>query len=390
MKKKAKCESIIVGIDATNLRQGGGITHLIELLGSVQPENFGIAMVVIWGNASTLSKVKKQPWLIMKIPEEMSGGLIKRAFWQLFKLSSAVKEMGCDILFVPGGAYLGGFKPVVTMSRNLLPFEFKELFRYGLSTLTLKMLVLRFIQSKSFKEADGLIFLTSYAKEVILSTIGSIKGDSCIIPHGANERFSCEPRPQKNIDQYSTEHPYRILYVSIIDQYKHQWHVVEAVRMLRDLGWSLTLDLVGPAYLPALRRLKKVIKNIDPDESWVKYHGVINFEDLHQMYRQSDLGVFASSCENMPNILLEIMSSGLPIACSEMGPMPEILGSAGLYFDPENPYDIARSLRDLIDSPLLRSDLSKKSYQLSREFSWPNCSEKTFKFLSKIAMQGMK
>jgi len=45
------------------------------------------------------------------------------------------------------------------------------------------------------------------------------------------------------------------------------------------------------------------------------------------------------------NILVEAMASGLPIACSNRGPMPEVLGDAGVYFDPEDPHDIARALR---------------------------------------------
>jgi glycosyltransferase involved in cell wall biosynthesis len=51
----------------------------------------------------------------------------------------------------------------------------------------------------------------------------------------------------------------------------------------------------------------------------------------------------------MPNILLEAMAAGLPIACSNRGPMPEVLGTAGLYFNPENPAEIACAIRTVID-----------------------------------------
>ena len=35
----------------------------------------------------------------------------------------------------------------------------------------------------------------------------------------------------------------------------------------------------------------------------------------------------------MPNTLVEAMASGLPIACSDRGPMPEVLGDGGVLFD---------------------------------------------------------
>ena len=87
----------------------------------------------------------------------------------------------------------------------------------------------------------------------------------------------------------------------------------------------------------------------------------------------------------MPNILLEGMASGLPIACSNRGPMPEVLSDAGVYFDPENEDDIARALRELIDSPELRTRLAKASFERVQAYSWRRCASETFGFLANIA-----
>jgi glycosyltransferase involved in cell wall biosynthesis len=87
----------------------------------------------------------------------------------------------------------------------------------------------------------------------------------------------------------------------------------------------------------------------------------------------------------MPNILLEGMASGLPIACSNCGPMPEVLGDAGVYFDPENPKDIARALRELIESPVLRTKSAESSFERVRRYSWRRCADETFRFLAEIA-----
>ena len=126
--------------------------------------------------------------------------------------------------------------------------------------------------------------------------------------------------------------PYKILYVSIIDQYKHQWHVVNAVNILRKEGYPICLDLVGPSYSPALRRLNSTIEKVDPLGQWVSYQNEIPSMNYIKRYANADLGLFASSCENMPNILLEMMASGLPIVSSDRGPMPDILLDGGLYF----------------------------------------------------------
>lgn len=378
---------LVVGIDATNLRQGGGRTHLIELLRAANPEAHGISRVVVWGSRATLALLDDRSWLAKVNPPAQEGGLLARSLWQRSHLSKAARESGCDVLFVPGGNYTGNFHPVVTMSQNMLPFEWRELRRYGWSWLSLKLVLLRLSQSRTFRLADGVIFLTTYANNSVQQVTGVLP-NTALIPHGLNPRFVQTPRAQQSVEAFSPATPLRMLYVSIIDQYKHQWHVVEAVSNLRQrTGWSLALDLVGPAYPPALRRLQACIQRCDPGGSWVRYHGAVPFDQLHTLYGQADLGIFASSCENMPNILLETMAAGLPTACSNRGPMPEVLGDAGVYFEPEQPSDITRALRELIDSPQLRTEMAQASYQRARQFSWQHCADETFGFLAAVAQQ---
>lgn len=383
---KKKC-GMVIGIDATNLRRGGGVTHLVELLATAHPERHGFDKVLVWGGRKTLSTMEDRGWLEKINIPELDKGLLQRSFWQRFKLAGAAHAAGCDVLFAPGGSCSAHFHPVVTMSRNMLPFEWSELRRYGWSLLALKLLLLRWVQSQTFRRADGVIFLTEYARRGVLRVTGPLSAATTIIPHGLNSRFQIGPKAQLPIFEYNHAKPYRVLYVSIIDQYKHQWQVVEAVAALRQEGIPVSLDLVGPAYPPALARLQETLARLDPEGSWVRYHGAIPFEALHQYYAEADAGLFASSCENMPNILLETMASGLPVACSNRGPMPEVLGDTGVYFDPEQPRDIARALRELIDSPQLRTELAQASHRRAQQFSWQRCADETFGFLVEVARQ---
>ena len=380
-----KVKQYTIGIDGTNLRAGGGVTHLMELLCAAKPAEHGIDRIVVWGGLLTLSALEDRPWLIKCNPPALNGGLLQRTFWQRYRLSLAARNEGCDVLFVPGGSYAGNFLPVVSMSQNLLPFEILELQRYGWTLSKLRLLLLRLTQSRSFRKADGVVFLTEYARAVVLRVTGKLRGHTCIVPHGVNPRFNIPPKQQRSIAEYNVIHPYRVLYVSIIDQYKHQWHVVEAVAALRKKGFPIALDLVGPAYPPALKRLNETINRVDHERRWVHYHGAVPFLELHLRYVQADLGLFASTCENMPNILLETMASGLPTACSNRGPMPDVLGQAGAFFNPEQPEDIARVLRELIESPETRTEVARAGYERVKEYSWQRCANETFKFLVEMA-----
>jgi glycosyltransferase involved in cell wall biosynthesis len=308
-----------------------------------------------------------------------------RATWQRFALSPLAHAAGCDVLFVPGGSYVGDFHPVVTMSRNLLPFELHELARFGWSWLTLRLLLLRLTQSRTFRRADGLIFLTRYANDVVMRTVGKTMAVTTIIPHGIDERFVLAPREQRPISSYNSVRPFRIIYVSIVDMYKHQWCVADAVAKLRGAGLPVALSFVGPAYLPALKRLTSTIRRLDGTSDFLRYEGPISHDELHAWYAEADLCVFASSCENMPNILLEGMASGLPIASSDRGPMPEVLGDGGVYFDPEKAEDIAKALSLLIESPELRAQVARKAFERVRSYSWRRCADETLQFLARVS-----
>jgi glycosyltransferase involved in cell wall biosynthesis len=378
-----------LGIDASNIRDGGGVTHLVELLRAANPLAYGFSKVIVWSGRATLSKIEDRSWLVKSHQPLLDRRLLYRAFWQRFTLSPLARTAGCDVLFVPGGTYAGDFHPSVTMSRNMLPFEWREFRRYGWSVATLRYILLRWSQSWAFRRADGLIFLTQYAQERVMRVIKHTSANLVVIPHGVDERFFTPPRGTESV-QYSNESPFRLLYVSIINHYKHQWHLAEAVSRLRHEGLPVALDLVGPAYPPALKRLRIVLERLDPAGTFIRYLGPVPHNDLPARYREADACVFASSCENMPNILMEGMASGLPTACSNRGPMPEVLGDAGVFFDPESPDSIADAVRMLFSSPPLRARLAKASFERAQEFSWQRCAHETFSFLASVTSGGTK
>jgi len=374
-----------VGIDATNLRIGGGVTHLTELLTYVDSTKDTILEIIVWGCIETLDILPNRPWLTKVSIGSINKDYVKRLLWQRLSLSSEVKKAKCDLLYVPGGNFLGGFHPIVTMSRNMLPFQWQELTRYGLSLMSLRLLILRKVQTFSFRKADGIIFLTDYAKDAVQQVTGELRGNVAVIPHGMNPRFSRSPKEQYAISSYSAAKPFRLIYVSVIDVYKHQWKVITAVDILRREGFPVELELIGPSYAPSMIRVQRTLKKCIDRGSWVHYQGNVPYARLDHYYEQADVGIFASSCENMPNILLEIMAAGLPVACSNRGPMPDLLVDAGVYFDPENSVEIANAIRQYLLSPLLRANNARKSFELSKRYSWKRCAENTLAFLSATA-----
>lgn len=373
-----------IGIDASNLRAGGGVTHLIELLTAADPVAQGVERIIVWGGQATLCQLPDRPWLTLVHVPALDQRLPRRFFWQTFLLASLARG-SCDILFAPGGTYLGGLRPFVTMSRNLLPFERAETRRYGISLMRLKLLMLRWIQKITFARADGLIFISDYARRTVIADLPNSTGSVVTIPHGVDSSFQHPPKAQRAIGSYSYDRPFRLLYVSTIALYKHQWNVVEAVTSLRRTGLPIDLELIGSGEGEPLRRLLAAVRAVDAAEDFIHVRGSVPYRDLPARYHAADAFVFASSCENLSNILIEAMAAGLPIACARRGPMPEVLRSAGVYFDPEQPADIAQALQTLITDPVLRQCMAQVAHEQSQAYRWQRCAHDTLRFLVRIA-----
>jgi glycosyltransferase involved in cell wall biosynthesis len=226
---------------------------------------------------------------------------------------------------------------------------------------------------------------------VICKIAGQLKGVISIIPHGVNNEFFSEPRRQKTLDLYSPNNKFQLLYVSTIDEYKHQWVVVEAVAKLRQkTGWPISLKIVGGAYPPALKKLHSSLKRYDSLGEWSEYIPGVPYENMKNVFQKADTAIFASSCENMPNILLEYMASGLPIACSNKGPMREILRENGVYFDPTKPNEICSTLQSLIASESLREKMAFGSFEIASRYTWEKCAKNTLAFLAEVAHEHSK
>ena len=375
-----------LAIDASNIRLGGGVTHLSQLLTAASPTDSGVTQVTVWACAETLAQLPDYPWLTKLSPEWVEAGLFKRIFGQQHLLGREMANHGCNVLFSPGGTVPFDAKvPVVTMSQNMLPFEPEEAMLFGrCSWMRLKMWLLRQSQGRSFKKADGLIFLTQYARKGVSRWLGKTKGLQALIPHGIEPRFAANPKPQRNAEDYSFDNPFTFLYVSILMPYKHQIEICRAASELRRTGCPVRVRFVGADWGRYGQQFRKTLRELDPQEDFLIWQGAVPFSELHKVYQDSDAFVFASSCENLPNILIEAMTAGLPIACSKRGPMPEVLQNSGIYFDPFQPHEIAEAMRTLINSPELRFRLAAQAKELSRAYSWQRCAKETFDFLAAV------
>lgn len=378
-----------IGIDATNMGDGGGVTHLNEILSNLIKHdlNNNISKVIVIGSQKILNQLTTSENIEKITFPSLNKGIIARMYFQIFFLDKVLKNK-CDILFSPTGDYIGNFNPLVVMSQNMLLYErdiwkeinqFKEVFRFWLIFQKQKI---------AFNKSNGIIFISEYAKNYISKQLDLKNKPKIVIHHGISPRFINKLEKQKQISEYSFSNPFNFLYVSTIHVYKHQWNVVEAVSILRAKGYPIVLNLVGGViYEPSGKKLLESIQKNDEKNEFIFNHGHLSFDIIETYYKKSDAIIFASTCENMPNILIESMASGKPIACSNKQPMPEFLKENGFYFDARDVRSIEMALEKLLKNKKLREKYTFKNIEEAIKYNWIDTSKETFNFIEKIYKQ---
>lgn len=335
---------MILGINALRAKSGGGIIHLKSILAHANPIDYGFEKIHLWSYEELMNQIPDYPWLIKHIPSVSKRSILSQLIYQFFSLKKEVKSKKCNILYNVDASSFCNYDLSVVMSRDMLSYEPGEMKRYGFSYSRLRLQILKIIQNYAFKKSSGVIFLTEYAAKNIQLITNNLSNWK-VIPHGIDDKFRSSSR---NLS-INNNQKIKALYVSNIAPYKHQWKVIEAISILRNSGIDIELILTmggnASGASIAQKYLDKSLDCFDPKREFVKILGFIPHDDLPILYAKADIFIFASSCENMPNTLLEAMASGLPIACSERGPMPEVLKDGGSYFNPENAISIAESVK---------------------------------------------
>lgn len=377
----------VAGIDATRCRSGGAQAHIRGLMSGGDPRQHGISHVHLWAHDALLDAVKPQPWLTLHRVPATRQSVLHQLFWQRYALPRKASALGVSVMLNADAGSVCPFQPSVTLSQNMLPFEPVEMRRFDWSMRDrYRLEALRHIQRHRLERSSIALFLSEHARRVV-SSLARLK-QTHVIAHGIEDRFLDIGRSRSGAPGQYAGGMVRCLYVSDAAPYKHQWHVVDGVARARAAtGRDIRLRLVGGGTGPCAGRLREAAQRHDPEGAFVEILPFLPHGDVPGELAAADIFVFASSCENLPVTLLEGMGSGAAIASSSRGPMPEVLGPDGTYFDPEDPASIAEAITQLISRPDALAASAANALKRAADYSWQQCARETWDLLAALALR---
>jgi len=369
-------------INALSARLGGGQTYLKNLLAHL-PEGQDVDLLVYAPASLPLPQDRRIRRGTTSWPTENP---LLRSVWEKVALPRILARERADLLFCPGGLIAtrapAGCR-TATMFRNMTPFDerARRSIPYGLQRV--RIWLLEHLMLASMARADLTIFISDFARSVIESRIQVRKAQT--IPHGIASTFRTLSQTMARPERL----PARkfVLYVSKFDSYKHQLEVVQGFsRLPRELQRQYALVLVGETDHPSAAQIE-ALKDQLCEPGSVQLLGAVPYAELPGFYHHAEAIVFASSCENCPNILLEGLASGRPVLSSNVMPMPEFGGRGIEYFSPFDPDDIARALRRVLTDPQHAREVAASGLAESRRFDWSESAARTWESLARLVRE---
>ena len=359
-----------IGIDAGPLLGRGGISGYVgPLVRTLLGTDFGAEFRLVhrrgWrGSDMTNILEPLAPTIQLRVPDRFLTFWWNRLEWALPLYRDLWRELDLFLAtcllapVLPAGQ-------VVSIVYDLTPLRLPALFpdrdRFRDRLVSL------------IRRSAALIAISHRTREDLIELLGANPPQVRVIYPGRDEAY--HPLKPEAVASVTARHGISgryVLYVGALGPHKNVITLLHAFERARSEGLPAKLVLVasprwGEATLTALDTLR--VRND------VILTGSVPGADLASLYSGADCFIFPSRYEGFGLPVLEAMACGTPVIASTGGALPEVVGDAGVLFNPEDPTALAETMCRIVADVSLRASMAARGLARAAQFSWRRSAE---------------
>ena len=237
--------------------------------------------------------------------------------------------------------------------------------------------------AKMLKHADMLICVSRHTQEEMKRLLAPQIPNSALVLQGAGAQFvPAEPEETARVIRKYCLPQRFMLFLGGLSATKNLPALLKALSICPELP---KLAIAGAARQQDIEAMRRQFPN--SDALWL---GKIPEEDIVPLYSAALLYVMPSLAEGFGLPLAEAMACGTPPACSNRPPLTEVVQDAAFLFDPENPENIAQTLRQAADSPEERKHKMELGLKIAEKLRFSQTASATLAVYRTVLSQHKK
>ncbi len=361
--------NIAIEARALSAKSGGVKTYTHELIKSLialYPEE---QYELLYGSEKPRGSFKRARETVIPLRSE-----ILLPFW-MKKINAYISAEKPNIVhYTKAAVPYKKFVPTVVTIYDIIPILFPE------TQSPLRRLYWPYVLKRAAKNADHIMTISEKSKQDIMEQFGTPEDKITVTPLAVDLNHFTPLRSSS----FAGQVPY-ILFVGTWDVRKNISSLIRAFAQIAD---KIPHKLVI-AGRPAKKQdtSKQTVIDLKLQDR-VEFREDVSYADLPALYSNADIFVWPSLYEGWGFPPQEAMACGTPVIVSNGGPLPEVVGDAGVIVALNNNFDehLAHEMLSLIQDEQRKADFSRRGLERVKQFLWEDVAKKTYKVYKKVAI----
>jgi alpha-1,3-rhamnosyl/mannosyltransferase len=303
----------------------------------------------------------------------------KYSLQELISLSKKANSDFLDLYHAPHYTLPVNLKmPGIVTIHDIIHLRLKKYFSFP------KRSYAYFMVRHACSASSAIIVDSEHGKNELLDVFRIDQKKIHVIPLGVDQSYFTKVTEEDKItfrQKHSITKPY-ILYTGSLKPHKNVPVLLRAFKEIvreHDIQLVFTGERVqdNPSLIKFIgeNRLTEAVKDL----------GRIDRAQLRIAYQTASVVVLPSFYEGFGFSMLEAMASGVPAIGARAASIPEVVGDAGVLFDPNDEHELAQHVVRVLTDKDYSSNLIKNGNERAQQFSWSRCAEKTLQVYAKVA-----
>jgi glycosyltransferase involved in cell wall biosynthesis len=358
-------------------RLGGSWIYSYNLLKGLVNVH-GPAGITVLTNPTTSERIRSSGVAVQEIPLDATSR-IRRVLWEQRELAGYVESIRPDVFHGVGNTIPLNLRCPTVVTIHDFQYEY-----FPGNFPLLRRLYLSLIVPRSLRSASAAIAISQATKDDAVQ-FTHVDGGRVSVIYEAGLTDSERELDWRKIDlveKFGIRQPF-LLTVGSLLPHKNMKRLIEAfARMAPKIPHDLVV--VGEPFGRSSDLEETVRRSLAMNAQRVRQIGFVERPELLALYRAADVYIFPSLFEGFGIPALEAMECGCPVAASGISCLREIIGDAGVYFDPLHPEDISKKILDLLASRDERDRLKEAGGKRASMYSWDNMARETLRVYEQV------